>query len=259
MANELTVMAASIGLLLLVHNADSSTCDFNMTSCPQSCKCYLSELLVIDCAQREMTALPDVLPTCQGYKLHLMFSQNRLKTITFKSYFRETSVMDVGFNEISSLDENVFSRQHFPELTSLRLDNNELTTLPRHTKKVFESLRVATIHNNPWVCDCNIEWIMEWISEGHKNGITIEHSSNITCDVPQELKNTPLTELSEHNIKCHERSNSKLWVALGVTAACVAYLSVTSVFAFCIVLRRREKITGTTSGNEFSTTFDSSP
>ena len=255
MANDWKVVTTIVASMsVLVYHTESTTCDVNMTLCPQHCTCYLSGLLIIDCVKRNMTALPDVLPKCREYKLHLKFSQNRLKTLTFKSYLRETSILDVSFNELHTVGDYLFNTLNFPVLDSLHLDNNQLKTLPGHSKKLFESLHVVAIHNNPWLCDCNIKWITEWISEGQESSTTIEHISNITCNSPPELKTTLLRELPEKVIPCHGKSNSKLLVALGITAACVAYLSITSVFAFCIVLRRREKISDTTS-KEFSRTI----
>lgn len=45
----------------------------------------------------------------------------------------------------------------------LDLSNNSLTTLPRNTLATAPLLETLALQDNPWSCDCRMNWFLTWI------------------------------------------------------------------------------------------------
>ncbi|KAK7893071.1 hypothetical protein WMY93_022223 [Mugilogobius chulae] len=54
-------------------------------------------------------------------------------------------------------------RFHLSTLKHLYLSNNSLSALPRETVESMPQLENLYLHANPWVCDCDMEWVHTWV------------------------------------------------------------------------------------------------
>nr|XP_014351734.1 PREDICTED: nyctalopin-like [Latimeria chalumnae] len=64
-------------------------------------------------------------------------------------------------NRISSIAKYAFNS--LKQLELLHLSKNNLTFLPNYLFLPLVKLRYAFLAHNPWICDCNLMWLFDWI------------------------------------------------------------------------------------------------
>lgn len=132
-------------------------------------------------------------------------------------------------HHLQSIDPQAFTfpekdnaqREQWPPIKKLFLNNNNLTTLDNHLFIEWEQMSEIHIHDNPWLCDCELDWMVEILMPiiSKKSPHLI---GNIKCAAPLALINRKLVELSEHksHMRCmpkngsHPERDSALLVAL---------------------------------------------
>lgn len=122
----------------------------------------------------------------------------------------------------------------WPNIKKLSLNNNNLTRLEERTFIKWEDMEEVHIHDNPWLCDCDLQWIVTTLMPIIKK--TTPHLiENTKCALPKTHANKLLTDLSDegHHMGClnkvHSERDSALLVALFIgvvlgmplTLACV--------------------------------------
>ncbi|KAM9375420.1 matrix-remodeling-associated protein 5 [Pholidichthys leucotaenia] len=103
-------------------------------------------------------------------------------------------------------------------LKHLHLSDNLLELLPAATLKTVPRLELLSLHGNPWTCDCQLHWLVEW-STTNKGVIKCKRergSKEICpqCSSPQNLNGTHLLELPPDKLTCERptlRSPLKQW------------------------------------------------
>lgn len=125
-------------------------------------------------------------------------------------------------------------RLQWPPIKKLFLNNNNLTSLEERTFIRWEDMEEVHIHDNPWFCDCEIQWIVSTLMPLIKK--TTPHMiDNVKCAYPQAHADKTILELSEteHHMGCmnkaHPERDASLLVALFIgvvlgmplTLACV--------------------------------------
>ncbi|XP_040030761.2 matrix-remodeling-associated protein 5 isoform X1 [Gasterosteus aculeatus] len=103
-------------------------------------------------------------------------------------------------------------------LKHLHLSDNLLEQLPAAMLKTAPRLEVLSLHGNPWTCDCQLHWLIEW-SSTHEGVIKCkkERGSSDTCpqcSSPQPLNETLLLGLTPAQLTCERpvlRSALKQW------------------------------------------------
>ncbi|KAM9795151.1 immunoglobulin superfamily member 10 [Neosynchiropus ocellatus] len=93
-------------------------------------------------------------------------------------------------------------------LKHLHLSDNLLEFLPAPALKTAPRLELLSLHGNPWSCDCQLQWLLEW-SSAHEGVIKCkkerESGSTETCPQclsPQSLNGTSLLELHSDKVPC---------------------------------------------------------
>jgi len=112
-------------------------------------------------------------------------------------------------------------REQWPPIKKLYLDSNNLTTLDHHTFINWKRMDEIHLHDNPWLCDCQLQWVslilMPVIKETTPH--LIDH---IRCAEPHPMVGQKLVELSDdgNELRCldkygaHPERDSALLVAL---------------------------------------------
>ncbi|XP_045165032.2 myoblast growth factor receptor egl-15-like [Mercenaria mercenaria] len=134
--------------------------------------------------------------------------------------------LDVRNNSIEHISKDVTALQYLREL---HLSFNNLTTLPEEIAPLIENTSFnIELSNNPWDCDCNLLWLISWVSLGNSR-------EDIFCETPQFI-NMSLFDISELDctdrvIKAFPRSG---YIVLAVVLVLVAIATCATIFYICV-------------------------
>lgn len=106
-------------------------------------------------------------------------------------------------------------------IKKLYLNNNNLTTLQSNMFRTWDDMTEIHIHDNPWLCDCQLNYIVKHIMP-IVNKTTPHLIDHIQCADPDVYAGRRLTEFMEHDfeLRCvdkygaHPERDSALLVAL---------------------------------------------
>ncbi|XP_064185420.1 matrix-remodeling-associated protein 5 [Anguilla rostrata] len=93
-------------------------------------------------------------------------------------------------------------------LRHLHLADNQLEYLLPETLQHLGKLELLSLHGNPWTCDCQLRWLIEWHNKNNgvikcKKDRDSGASENCsTCSSPQNLNNSQLLQLSPERLSC---------------------------------------------------------
>ena len=91
-------------------------------------------------------------------------------------------MLKINNNDIASLPRDAFA--NLKDLRSLRINNNKFTTIERGT---FDALRLMShlqIYHNPFTCSCKLEWLRDWLAAAD---IRLPETDAI-CEAPEQLE-----------------------------------------------------------------------
>ncbi|CAJ0955256.1 unnamed protein product, partial [Mesorhabditis belari] len=123
----------------------------------------------------------------------LTLNRNQLINIPAATFsaFTELVSIDLSSNAINYVEDFAFSQ--LPTLGHLDLSGNRLETLPPHI--LYDSLhlgyaakkRTLYLHNNPWRCDDNLQWLRKWLRENGDVQTSPTDSLYARCWTPANL------------------------------------------------------------------------
>ncbi|XP_049340302.1 matrix-remodeling-associated protein 5 [Astyanax mexicanus] len=109
-------------------------------------------------------------------------------------------------------------------LRHLHLADNLLEYLLPATLQHLSRLEVLTLHGNPWTCDCQLRWLLEWDKQ-HEGVIKCKKERDsaapencAVCASPQPLNNSQILQLSAHQLSC-DRPALKSPLKIGESSA----------------------------------------
>ncbi|XP_076373140.1 uncharacterized protein LOC143257975 [Tachypleus tridentatus] len=158
----------------------------------------------------------DIIPVIAFQNLSLLRQMdlrgNNISRITedaFWPYGTRLKYIYLQDNQISEIENGAF----FPIKNSLRwlyLQSNRLATLHKNTfEHIFQYLEILDVHNNPFLCDCNIAWFREWMK---RNGsVVVSMPRETRCESPKDLKGFPIADAPSDEFRdCSTTSSSSL-------------------------------------------------
>ncbi|CAJ1061969.1 trophoblast glycoprotein b [Xyrichtys novacula] len=168
----------------------------------------------------------------------------------------QLTVLDLSNNDLVILPDDIFS--NLPHLVNLSLQNSSIISIPNGTFKVpmlhdldlrdnsFRNLPTTILEQinlkpglhmrlagNPWRCDCFIEDMLLWL----KNTTQIIDRQDLTCAVPEALRQRPLLHLEQSQLKCPGDMEGVLetsYVFLGLVLALIGV-----IFLLVLYLNRK--------------------
>lgn len=129
--------------------------------------------------------------------------------------------------------------EQWPVVKKLYINNNNLTSLNIHTFIRWKEMDEVHLHDNPWLCDCDLEWVSSMLMPVVKK--TTPHLiDHIRCATPHPMSGKKLLELSESNseMRCldkygaHPERDSALLVALLIGVLLGMPLALVSIMLF---------------------------
>uniref|UniRef100_A0A665WX24 Leucine rich repeat containing 24 n=1 Tax=Echeneis naucrates TaxID=173247 RepID=A0A665WX24_ECHNA len=103
-------------------------------------------------------------------------------------------------NSIELLAEQALSG--LSSLALLDLSRNHLRTLGASSLKPLVSLQVLRVTENPWRCDCALEWLRTWISKDGQRLLSSAEQRQLMCSEPPRLSHLSLVEVAPNSLVC---------------------------------------------------------
>ncbi|XP_060563210.1 SLIT and NTRK-like protein 6 [Ruditapes philippinarum] len=130
---------------------------------------------------------------------------------TFKNVSKLTNLYLSG-NHIEFIHPKAFNGLF--NLQQLELQNNALSFLNGSVFRFFSSeLKEIKLFNNPWFCDCNLRWLLEWLKNNSESEIQRLrwkfHTDEPICDGPSIIKQRSFSTLTGGWFICPIRMYSK--------------------------------------------------
>ncbi len=102
--------------------------------------------------------------------------------------------LDLSSNFITSWNPDVF--KGLDKLVFLNMRKNRITTINKNSFKYLKSLRQLVISNNPFVCDCEMVWYVNWILNGKLSpNFQPNMKKNYECSFPDKYKGISIMDV----------------------------------------------------------------
>jgi len=154
----------------------------------------LLNLVELDLSSNRLAVVPmDLFP----FSLSLMninLSNNPITALLQNQFtaLRNLVKLDLSHCLIKNIHEEAFSGLY--NLERLLLDSNQLVSLGGHLP---DNLHGVTLHNNPWLCDCNLRSLKSWL-----DGSNVPRTLEPVCASPPRLNNFKVGRLSRDELAC---------------------------------------------------------
>ncbi|KAL8186204.1 UNVERIFIED_CONTAM: hypothetical protein K2H54_066138 [Gekko kuhli] len=169
---------------------------------------------------------------------HLDLSTNHLLYLPADMFSSLPNLQHLNLhnNSLMSLYNVDVSNLH--QLQSLNLSGNALKCLRNST--VFQLRRLPhlgslDLSHNPWVCDCQIEDLVNWLKESD----VVEAKETVKCSHPEEMWGRPLVTLNFSDLDCPAPAEDQTqlqtsYVFLGIVLALIG-----AIFLLVLYLNRK--------------------
>uniref|UniRef100_A0A7N8XF14 Slit homolog 1b (Drosophila) n=1 Tax=Mastacembelus armatus TaxID=205130 RepID=A0A7N8XF14_9TELE len=188
-------------------------------SCPPMCSCSNN---IVDCRGRGLTAIPAHLPEAMT---EIRLEQNGIKSVppgAFTSYRNVSSHVShfnlvLYGNKITELPSGVFDGlaslellllnankihciratvfKDLENLALLSLYDNKIQSLAKGTFSSLHSIQTLHLAQNPFVCDCNVKWLADFL---RSNPI---ETSGARCASPRRLANKRIAQIKSNKFR----------------------------------------------------------
>lgn len=119
-----------------------------------------------------------------------------LRRDTFRALEQLTN-LDLSDCAISNIEQGAFNGLH--SLERLRLNGNKLSHVPEMTLPLGINLKTLTLHQNSWICDCNLLPLQTWIRESAQQA---PQESEPICKAPDRLQGRHIKAVKMTDLAC---------------------------------------------------------
>ncbi|RXM30877.1 Slit-like 2 protein [Acipenser ruthenus] len=173
------------------------TCDGNddnscspLARCPVECTCLDT---VVRCSNKGLKALPKGIPK---EVTELDLSNNYISTLSNQSFsnMSELLTLILSYNRLRCIPVKAFDG--LKSLRLLSLHGNDISVIPGGSFHDLSSLSHLALGANPLYCDCNMQWLSDWVKSGYKEpGIA-------RCTGPGEMTDKLLLTTPSKKFSC---------------------------------------------------------
>ncbi|CAH1240302.1 TLR1 [Branchiostoma lanceolatum] len=133
--------------------------------------------------------------------------------------------LDLSNNDIQAIRNNSFSSLHFLEV--LNFGRNNLSVIEPAAFYNLSRLKNLAINDNPFFCDCEIEWFISWAAD-HSSLVQGWSDGRYQCNTPPDLHDTDL-----RNFHPDCASHRDLYACAITTSFLLLYMLFAVLVNFC--------------------------
>uniref|UniRef100_A0A669DE99 Slit homolog 1b (Drosophila) n=1 Tax=Oreochromis niloticus TaxID=8128 RepID=A0A669DE99_ORENI len=174
-------------------------------SCPPMCSCSNN---IVDCRGRGLTAIPAHLPEGMTEILFLFVCRvlygNKITELPSGVFdgLASLELLLLNANKIHCIRANVF--KDLENLALLSLYDNKIQSLAKGTFSSLRSIQTLHLAQNPFVCDCNVKWLADFL---RSNPI---ETSGARCASPRRLANKRIAQIKSSKFRCSGTEDRRL-------------------------------------------------
>ena len=147
-----------------------------------------NSLTMVNLIQNNILAIPKAfLVSVSSKELEVYLARNKITEIKMDDlngvHLKSLSLVS---NTIWSIEPYAFVQSN---IAMIDLEQNQLITLPSTVHSYLNASHVIRLGNNPWSCDCNIQWLAKFL----KSHVTT--SQQPVCAKPDEFHGKKLSEI----------------------------------------------------------------
>ncbi|KAL8589886.1 hypothetical protein ACOMHN_023973 [Nucella lapillus] len=162
----------------------------------------LRHLHTLDLAQNHLSSLPTSVLSRVPTLLTLNLANNNIMLLSDQAFLglHSLKTLDLSGNRIGELEPSTLVG--LSKLQKLHLEHNSLRSLPRDTFQLLSpDLLEVHLHSNPWVCDCKIRWLHQWMANG--TAAVWQHpGETILCDGPSISRGRLVSDIPLDELAC---------------------------------------------------------
>jgi hypothetical protein len=155
------------------------------------------------------------------YGYYVNYSHNNIAAVPPRQYYSQSKVIRLDNNHIQSQSIDADVLASMVNVTELHLHNNLLTSLPRQVANWnWTNLQAIHLYGNPWSCDCNSQWMKDWLKTlGH----AVVNLNAITCSTDDIRNGRSLIDVRNEDFVCGHimSTNEIIWVVVTIVTASV--------------------------------------
>ena len=200
---------------------------------PQKCSSYYNYQLnynVYNCSFTNIAAFPE--SNCLTKLTNVMdLSGNKISKLCGKQKYFETIIqLDLSQNVINKICEETVNYMETGSIVELNLANNTIATLPSKLSNI-SSLQVVKLSGNKFICNCEMTWMIQWLSKRNINGKRIvKDYQDVVCHSGM-LVGKQIYKLTSNKMGCYPHKLStgeKITIGIfgtliiGITIAIIA-------------------------------------
>ncbi|XP_042299440.1 trophoblast glycoprotein-like isoform X1 [Sceloporus undulatus] len=169
---------------------------------------------------------------------HLYLSDNNLVYLPAGIFSMLPNLRQLDLHNNSLVGLHNVSFWGLRQLQNFNLGDNSLKCLRNSTLVQLRSLpwlSSLNLSHNTWVCDCNIEDMVNWLKESDQ----VEAKASLKCSSPEEMENSSLVSLDFSGLSCPEPMDDQAqlqtsYVFLGIVLALIG-----AIFLLVLYLNRK--------------------
>ncbi|XP_045157686.2 toll-like receptor 2 [Mercenaria mercenaria] len=149
--------------------------------------------------------------------------------------------IDLKSNEIKTVSGDTFRNNIF--LKKLYLSRNKISHM-KESKEFLDKLEVVDLSMNPFVCDCELQWLISWFQSNRHTRIS--HPNRYTCSSPSKLAGTHMANIKFTYRQCHPFSTMEWFGMIGgpiflviVITSVVIYRNRWNIKHYIYLMRKR--------------------
>ncbi|XP_053396091.1 toll-like receptor 13 [Mercenaria mercenaria] len=147
-------------------------------------------------------------------------------------HMRNVIKFDLSSNRITTLSDETF--KNYKHLRYLSLRYNAIAVIQESAlpMSLLNNLHSLDLSQNPFVCDCNLEWLIKWMRTMHskEKRIITRYPQEYVCSLPVEKSKLRLSDISFTYKECHPWS-PWIWVAI-IASPCVIVIGITVLILY---------------------------
>ncbi|XP_011303421.1 leucine-rich repeat-containing protein 24 [Fopius arisanus] len=156
--------------------------------------------------------------------MRLILSGNPIRRLSRDAFkpLTQLTTLELSKCQLASIEQGAFNG--LQSLEWLRLNDNRLTYIPDMTLPLTGNLHGLTLHNNPWLCNCRLRPMQDWLKQSAQ---AAPQESDPVCEAPPRLHQRPIKTIKLDDLACLPEIHTEQLVEVdegaNVTLRCNVY------------------------------------